>query len=222
MRLKDKIKAVNLRIEGKTHREIRLQIPNLAKSTLSNWLSNLKLTPKQEKKLKNNLEKINYNAKARSAWTHREKKKKRVKKFFEEAKNEYRILSKDPFFLVCLSLYWAEGNKKTQQFQFTNSDPCAIKAIMRWLLKICKIPKNEIRIRLYTHRIFASENYEKFWSKITGISINNFQKTILKETPHRIKKNPNYKGCIQLRVLKTAFYWRVMGWLKELTTEYNL
>jgi len=67
MRLEDKIKAINLRIEGKTHREIRLQIPNLAKSTLSNWLSGLKLTPKQEKKLKNNLKKINYNAKARSA-----------------------------------------------------------------------------------------------------------------------------------------------------------
>jgi len=111
MRLEDKIKAINLRIEGKTHREIRLQIPNLAKSTLSNWLSGLKLTPKQEKKLKNNLKKINYNAKARSAWTHRKKKK---------------------------------------------------------------------------------------------------------------EKNPDYKGCIQLRVLKTAFYWRVMGWLKELTTEYNL
>ncbi len=188
MRLEDKRRAINLRIQGKTYREIQSIVPNLPKATISNWLSNLKLTSEQEKILKKHLKEVNYNAKVKSAWVKKEAKKERVRKFFEEAEKEYHILSKNPFFLVCLSLYWAEGNKKTETFQFTNSDPCAIKAIMRWLVEICGIPKEKIKFRLFIHKIYEHENCERFWSQITGIPTSDFQKTIFKPTPHKIKK----------------------------------
>lgn len=222
MRLEDKRKAIDLRIRGKTYKEIMSSIPNLSKSTISNWLSKLNLTPEQDKVLKDHLKEVTYNAKVKSAWVKKEAKKERIKKYFAEAKKEYAILSKNPFFLVCLSLYWAEGNKKTEFFQFTNSDPRAIKAIMRWLIEICEIPKQGIKIRLQAHKVYAHENPEKFWSEVTKIPVSNFQKTIFKETPHKIKKNLDYKGCIQLRVFKTGFYWKVMGWIQELIKEHDL
>ncbi len=222
MRLEDKRKAIELRIQGKTYREIQFLIPNLPKATISNWLSNLRLTPIQEKVLKKHLKEVNYSAKVKSAWVKKEAKKERIKKYFHEAEKEYITLSKNPFFLICLSLYWAEGNKKTEFFQFTNSDPRAIKAIMRWLITLCGIPKKDIKFRLYMHKIYAHENPEKFWSKITKIPISDFQKTIFKETPHKIKKNIDYKGCVQLRVFKTGFYWKMVGWIQLLIKEYEL
>jgi len=221
MRLKDKKRAVDLRLQGKTYSEIISSIPNLSKSTISGWLKNIEFNSKQKQNLEKHIREVVHTAREKSNWARTKKRQERKKEVFRQAENEYAFLSKNPFFLVCLSLYWAEGNKKTEgQFQFTNSDPYAIKVIMRWLIKICKIPKNEIKIRLYTHRIFANENYEKFWSEVTGIPIASFQKTILKETPHKIKKNINYKGCIQLRVLKTAFQWKVTAWVQKLIREF--
>ena len=222
MRLEDKKRAINLRLQGKTYNEIRATIPNLSKSTISGWLRNLEFSQKQKINLEKHLEKIANSSREKSAWTRRNKRQEKIKIILAEAKKEYSILSKKPFFLMCLSLYWAEGNKKGGQFQFTNSDPCAIKAIMKWLLKTCKIPKKDIKIRLYTHKIFSDENYEKFWSKVTNIPISDFQKTIFKDTPHKIKKNTNYKGCIQLRVLKSELQWKVLEWTQQLIKEYRL
>lgn len=222
MRLEDKKRAIDLRIQGKTYNEIISSIPNLSKSTISGWLKDLKLSQKQKQNLEKHIEENAHSAREKSNWMRSKKRLDGIQKIFEEAKKEYLHLSKNPFFLVCLSLYWAEGNKKSGQFQFTNSDPCAINAIMRWLLKTCKIPKKDIKIRLYTHKIFSNENYEKFWSGVTGIPISDFQKTILKDIPHKIKKNPNYKGCIQLRVLKSALQWKVIAWIQLLVKEYQL
>jgi hypothetical protein len=83
---------------------------------------------------------------------------------------------------------------------------------MRWLTKICKIPKEKIKIRVFIHKIYANENCEKYWSQITGIPISKFQKTIYKPTPHKIKRNLDYKGCIQIRMGGVELFRKVMGW----------
>lgn len=121
-----------------------------------------------------------------------------------------------------LVLYWAEGGKKTEYFQFSNSDPAAVKAAMRWLIKICEIPKEEIKFRVFIHKIYAHEDCEKFWSEIADIPVENFEKTIYKPTPHKLKKNLNYKGCVQIRVLKSELFWKVTCWVQELIKEFGL
>lgn len=221
IRLEEKKRAIELRIQGKTYREILSLIPNLSKSTLSGWLRNVKLTNEQEEKLRKNIERITYNAKVKSAWLKREEKLKRIERIFEEAEREYSLLSKNPLFLIGVILYWAEGSKKSEIFQFSNSDPDAIKAMIKWLTEICKIPKEEIKIRVYIHKVYAHEKCEEFWSQITGIPLSRFYKTIYKPTPHKLKKNPNYKGCVQIRVLKTEFFWKVMGWIEKLKKNTN-
>jgi len=219
LRLEDKNRAIDLRIQGKTYSEIRSKISNLSKSTLSGWLSKMRLTPKQSELLKGNLERINYNARVKAGWTKKAKKREKIRVIFQQAENEYQNLKNNNLFLIGLSLYWAEGNKKTEMFQFTNSDPEAIKIVIKWLVEIYLIPKEKIKIRLYIHKVYAHENCEKFWSKTTGIPYQKFQKTIYKPTAHKMKKNPDYKGCIQLRVLKTDFYWKVMGLIKALIND---
>jgi hypothetical protein len=221
-RLKDKKLAIELRRQGKTYSEIRAIIPNLSKSTLSEWLKNVKLTKEEEIRLKKRLREKISKAWVKAVWTKKKQKEERIKKVLKEASREYILLSKNPLFRLGVVLYWAEGGRKREMFQFSNSDPRIIKAMMRWLTKICKIPKEKIKFRIYIHKIYARENCEEFWSKITGIPVSKFYETIYKPTPHRLKKNPNYKGCAQIRILKTDFYWKVMGWIKKLIKEYHL
>ncbi len=223
LRLEDKQKALKLRIEGKSYREIINVIPNLSKGTLSGWLSRLKLTPVQQKRLEHRLRDINYNAKTKSAWTKKEEKRKRIKKYYEEAKRDYPILIKNRLFFIGLALYWAEGSKKTQEFQFTNSDPYAVMAIIKWLTRILKISKDRIKIRLYIHKTYAHENCEKFWSTFTGIKLEDLQKTVYKPTQYRLKRNMDYKGCAQLRVLKSSnIFWKIMAWIDLLKKDFDL
>lgn len=116
MRLEDKRRAIDLRIRGKSYSEIRSIIPNLPKATLSNWIRGVNFTPEQEENLKRHLQKISYSARIRSAWAKKEEKKKRIQKIFNEAEIEYLYLSKNPFFLICLSLLLGRGKQKNRIF----------------------------------------------------------------------------------------------------------
>jgi len=222
LRLEDKRKAIKLRLQGKTFREIRTIIPNLPKSTLSGWLRNVKLTPEQRKTLLENIERITYNARVKAGWTKRFKNEKRNQKILTKAEGELPALIKSPLFLIGLVLYWAEGTRKSGYFRFTNSDPKIIKIMMRWLKEVCQIPEEKIKIRIFIHKIYAHENCEKFWSEITNIPVNKFLKTIYKPTPHRIKKNQEYKGCVQINVSGVEFFRRILGWINGLSKKLNV
>jgi len=216
LRLEDKRKAIELRIRGKTYKEIRAIIPNLPKSTLSGWLRNVRLTKEQGARLKKHLQEITYNARIKTAWTKKKKKQERIQKIFEEAKKEYPLLSKNPFFLIGLTLYWAEGSKSSECVQFSNSDPRLIKIMMKWFRKICKIPEEKIKTHIYIHRVYRKENCEKFWSKVTNIPLSRFGKTTLKPTPHKIKKNLDYKGVCRIDISDVNLLRKIIGWQQAL------
>lgn len=222
LRTEDKKLAIQLRIRGGTYNEIREIIPNLSKSTLSYWLANFKLSIKQRRVLEKHIKQKSYDARVKSAWTKKIKKQDKINRIILEAKEEYQLLKKNPLFLVGLSLYWAEGARKISypNFQFTNSDPEMVKIMIKWIIEICKIPKSKIKMRVYIHKVYANEKCEEFWSKVSGIPMKMMKKTIYKPTPHKSKKNPDYKGCIQLRVFKTEFFWRVIGWIQNLSKEF--
>lgn len=218
LRLEQKRKAIALRIQGKSYREIRALIPNLSKSTLSGWLKNVKLTAEQEKKLKMNLEKIIWDARMKSAWTKKKKRLEQIKYTSEQAKKELPSFLKNPLFLVGLSLYWAEGSKKSGgTIQFSNSDPQMIKIMMKWFREICKVPEEKIRAHIYIHRVYKSENCEKFWSNITGIPVLRFGKTTYKPTLHKIKKNLDYKGVCRIEISNVNLFRRIIGWQQGLS-----
>ncbi len=169
MRLKDKIYAIQLRKEGKTHGEIRKIIPNLSKSTLSGWLRDIKLTSAQEERIRGKAIERLEKARFFGAKANRAKRLKRIKETVEKAKNETPELLSSRLFLIGLILYWCEGTQKTGDFSFMNSDPVIIKIMMKWLQNVCKIPKNKVRFRLYIHRVYAKERCERFWSKELGV-----------------------------------------------------
>lgn len=211
-RLEDKKQAIELRLSGKSYREIITIIPNLSKSTLSGWLRNVKLTPAQEKRLGKNIKKITYNARVKSAWAKKKKRLRQTKRVIEEAKRELPNLLKIPLFLVGLSLYWAEGSKSSEKIQFANSDPRLIRMMIKWFRKICKVPKEKLKIHIYIHKVYKNENCEEFWSKVTGVPVSRFGKTTYKPTPHRVKKNLDYKGVCRIDINNVALFRKIMAW----------
>lgn len=221
-RSEDKNKAIKLRQSGYTFSDIRSIIPSLPKSTLSGWLKDIKLTEKQENKLLKRIKKKSHDGRIKANLAKKLKYEKRTQEVIDNAKKEFISFSKNPLALIGIVLYWAEGGRKHGYFQFSNSDPIIIKTMMRWLREFCKIPEEKLRIRVYIHKIYAHENCEKFWSRVANIPISKFQKTIYKPTPHKIKKNFSYKGCIQIRVVNTDLFKKVIGWQKGMIKLFNL
>jgi len=211
MRLEDKLHAIKLRRQGKTYKEIIEKIPNLSKSTLSGWLKYLELTPTQQKRLAERATKGRAKARFLASKTNREKRIRRMQETITKAEVDVPKLIKNPLFLLGVTLYWCEGTQKTNDFDFINSDPLVIKLMMKWLNEICKISKENLQLRLYIHKIYENERCEEFWSKELEMPLSQIKITY-KPTPYKIKRNPNYKGCLRVRCGGVELFRKFLGW----------
>lgn len=221
IRLEDKRKAIELRQLGYSYNEIVEKIPNLSKSTLSCWLRTIELTDAQKNRILQKIEEASISARIKGSWANKEKAIKRIECLQKEAESEYKELLKNPLFTSGLSLYWAEGSKKSKRFQFINSDPSMIKFMMGWLRNIFCIKDEEITIRLYLHRIYENEDCELFWEKITNIPKTKFLKTIYKPTVHNVKKNLEYKGCCRIEIKGSKLFWKICKWQEMLARNFT-
>jgi len=214
LRLVDKQKAIFLRKQGLSYKEIIATIPNLSKGTLSGWCKDIELTNAQIENLKKRTTDRMEKARLMSGIVNHKKRLNREKDIINIAKKDFLKYKNDPFFNFGIALYWAEGSKTQRMFQFMNSNPAIIKIMVQWVEKYLKIDKMELKLRLYTHSIFANEKYEEFWSNLLKIPVKNFLRTIYKQTPHNFKKNPNYKGCLRLENYKVANWLTIMSWIE--------
>lgn len=210
--LKLKTKAQHLRRRGKTYSEIQDILGPLAKGTLSNWLKPIELTEIQKERIRKKITDRSVLGRQKGGWKNHQKRLDRIANIQSAARREFSHLCINKFFLTGLVLYLAEGSRKTERFQFMNSDPFLVKIIMKWLNKFHKISTANIKARLYTHKIFIDENHEKFWSSFLNIPLTQFLKTIYKPTLHKIKKNPGYKGCLRIEISGTELFWKIMKW----------
>jgi hypothetical protein len=210
MKLKEKITAINLRKLGKSYSEIRKKI-KVSKSTLSLWLRDIKLTPKQENRIYVKLRQKNA---YRLAKINQQKRIERTKEIIERSKKEISLYLKDPLFLAGLMLYWAEGDKseRGEEVKFTNSDPAMIKLMIKWFREICKIPKEKFRIAIHIHNLLCRGDVERYWSKITNIPLSQFYKTQIKSTSLKHRKNPLYNGTCAIRIGDKDLFRRIKGW----------
>ncbi len=218
MRLQEKRHAISLRLEGYTYNEIRAKIPNLSKSTISGWMKGVELTDSQKQRIQNKIRTSAESSRLRGAWANHQKAQNRIALLYKAAEKDFKTFSTESLFVVGISLYWAEGAKTSRRFQFMNSDPAMIRLMMKWLRKYYNVPNQDIIIRLYIHHVYAHEDCESFWSKVTEISATEFARTIYKPSGHLVKKNQNYKGCLRIEVRGSNLFWKMMAW-KDMITE---
>lgn len=212
MNLELKQKAITLRKSGKTYTEIQTVLGSIPKGTLSTWLKPIQLSAAQKQRILKRMKTGATAGRQIGGWKNRELSLKRIESIKQSAAEDFKTLSQNPLFIMGITLYWAEGSKTNRAFQFMNSDIRLIKLMILWLKTIGKIPRDKVKLRLYTHTIYSHLNHELYWSKELKIPLSQFKKTVYKATPHTAPKNPNYKGCMRLEVSGSELFWKITAW----------
>lgn len=164
-----KNRAIKLRNEGYSYTAISQKI-SVAKSTLSDWLSDLNYTPNQE-----TLDKIGKARIASNAF------KKRAKlSAILAAKNQAEIdigsITKRDLFMLGIGLYLGEGTKTHNNVRVINSNPKIIALAIKWFCEVCGLTMGNFKIRLHLYPDNNIEECQRFWSLQTKVPRNSFYK----------------------------------------------
>lgn len=217
--------AINLRKKGYSYRDILQHVP-VSKSTLSFWLRGGGLSRRQRQRL--TLKKIA--AARRGAQAQRNKRLKVTKEIKDKAKNEIAGIDIDTrmFWLMGIMLYWAEGAKEKNHtpsvsVKFSNSDPLMIRFFQRWLVGVCKIPRNHLKYELYIHESNKSrlKLIRHYWADTLGIAEERLDRIYFKKNKVRTKRKNvgmEYYGLIRIVVAKSvALNRKISGWIEGIT-----
>lgn len=215
----DKHLAIELRKKGLSYNEIRRKL-DIPKSTMHYWFRSLRWSKIIKKRLTKKAQRL---ATKRLRAVVRAQKKRwenQRKQYRKEAKKEFPILKSNPLFLAGLMLYWGEGDSKIENcaVRLSNTDPKMIKIFSLFLQKICRAPKNKIRIEPILYPDLDEEYCKIFWSRISGIPLNQFIKTQFIEGRHPTRRL-SYGICnvyISSRELKEKIFIWLKLYQKEL------
>jgi len=190
-----KEKAFKLRVKGYSIKEIADKL-DIAKSTVSLWVRDIKLNKKAQERLKKRRLLSYYKIALR--WETKRKKEQEelnliARNIVKEIKNDINQKR-----VYCSLLYWCEGAKGyNDSIRFVNSDPLLIKTFLKLFRDSFPIKESKFRVLMYLHSYHNEKLQKEFWSNLTQISKNQFNKTFLKpNTKKRIRND--YPGCVAI------------------------
>jgi hypothetical protein len=218
--VQEKERAVELRKKGYSYNEILKEV-KVAKSSISLWLKDLPLTADEKRYLRRRTDSNISRGRIKAASTNHAHKIERDRRIIMNAQKEFYKYQHDPLFHTGISLYWAEGAKRSNMFQFTNSDVDMANIMLLWLEIFVGCKRENLGYRLYIHKPYAHMEYEKVWARKLGVPLSQFKRTVIKPTSFKYKKRPSYEGCMRFEVPRsTSLYLKISGWTKALI-EYH-
>lgn len=220
-----KLKAIELRKKGLSYREILEQV-HVARSTLSVWLRDIKLAKKHRVRLS---EKQRLSA-LRGAASRYRQRILRTEEIYREAARDIAAISDRELWFMGIMLYWAEGAQEREArpgsgVWFTNSDPHMIKIFLKWLLEVCKVPRNAISFEVTVqgpHR-YTEAHIVQYWSYITGFKKKDFSRVYFKQQhlKRKRKKSAAYQGVLKIKVKESSGLNRkIAGWIRAIYAYY--
>ncbi len=208
-------KATRLRKQGWSYNIIceRLKV---SKSTLSCWLSEVPYIPNAavRKRIKEGPAKS-------SALSHK-KKLERIAVINAQAVSEIGQLTKRDLWMLGLGLYIGEGTKLYNTTQVANSNPDVIRIAMKWFREICGLTREHFSLIVHLHPDTDQEKALRFWSKVSGIPLSQFGKTIMdaRQNKSRIKYRILPYGTVHIRIKShgkkeygVVLLRRILGWI---------
>ncbi|MEK9170408.1 MAG: helix-turn-helix domain-containing protein [Patescibacteria group bacterium] len=196
MKIKERHKAIKLRKSGHSLKEIAKNL-DVAKSSVSMWVRDVKLSPVAERRLLTKIKLGQFNAaknkKAQTAAIEN--------KYLQEAMAEIKKMdiSENYAKLLCAVIYWCEGAKSNKSgINFVNSDPKLVSSFLDLLRASFLLDERKFRPCIHLHSYHNPQKQLDFWSKMTDINKKQFTKPYLKpNTGKRI--HDDYQGCIAIR-----------------------
>jgi hypothetical protein len=215
-----KEKAIALRQQGFSYREIMMQIP-VAKSTIALWLRSVGLSKQQKQRLTEK----KWEAIKRGAEAKHRQRMTRIEEIISNAQKEIGTITQRELWLMGIMLYWAEGSKEKSYrpgspARFTNGDPDMICLFLKWLNHVYHKTLNDITIDLYIHEIQRARTHEiiEFWTKKIGCKESYFQHVYYKKSnPKTVRKNigDSYHGILRIGIKSSSIINRqIAGWTK--------
>lgn len=214
MRAQERKEARRLRERGFSIREISEAI-ECAKSSISEWVRGIPLSPEQIERLE--LKQDRARAKAANH-------PNSPKNVWATIRNDIRNSAKKEISPNCSSevlrvigsaLYWAEGYKQSvNMVNFSNSDPLMIALAMRFFREVCKVPEAKFRGTVHIHPHLDKRKAEKFWSDISSIPLKQFHKTqfgVSKASKNKRDTLP--LGTFRIIICDTRLKSRIDGWI---------
>lgn len=217
MRL-DKEKAIQLRKEGKSYREIErmLKIP---KSTLTGWF---------QKKIWSNKVKATLSIQARKASSLRMKiLQQKINKERQElynltaqiAKGEFQKYKDDPLFRAGLMIYWGEGDNKLINgvIRVVNTDPAMLRLFHLFIQMYLKEVSHKTKAYLVLYPDLVENRCKRFWSRNIGLPMERFIKSTF-ISGHHPTKRLGYGMCTVI-ISSRAYKEKVHAWLNLIRDE---
>ncbi|MBI2644018.1 MAG: hypothetical protein HYW95_00715 [Candidatus Wildermuthbacteria bacterium] len=216
-RIKEKERAVELRKQGLSYREILAKIP-VSKSTLSVWLKSVHLSKKQKQRLTEK----KLAAALRGARTLHLKRLQKWQQIKHTTASNIKFLTKRERWLIGVALYWAEGSKEKEYgrstpVKFSNSDCTMIKFFQSWIQEFFKIPKGKLIYELYIHENATWKEAIVWWGRQLHIK-SKYIRVYFKRPnfqPHRKNIGETYHGLIRIKVSASSDLTRkISGWVE--------
>lgn len=212
--LKDK--AITLRLDGKTYREILKEVP-VAKSTLSLWLRSVGLSIPQKQRITE----LRRSAALRGARRKTQNRLREIEQCTKEGMDAVQALTERELWLIGTALYWAEGSKQNSRSKstgviFTNTDPRMIRVYLAWLQRL-GIATDSIQTSLYVHRDRESDApaFREWWSAQIGtLPVHNVYFKRGNSATRRQNVGDLYHGILRITVKSSTLLNRqIEGWV---------
>ncbi len=207
-----KERVITLREKGLSHSEIRAEVP-LAKSTISRWCKNIRLTKSQILRLDQLKAKGSYIGNLKGSKVNQKKRAIEIDRIKKVAKSEVPLLLKEKFWIAGLMLYWAEG-RKSGKVGISNSDPNIIEFVMEWLRRYCSVENPKFRPHLNLHSGQNETEIKKFWSNVIKLPEEQFGKSYIKKEGTGHRKNILYKGTLRVDICNLDLLYKILGWIE--------
>ena len=132
----------------------------------------------------------------------------------QSARKDFNTLRRNSLFVAGIMLYWGEGDSNIQNgsVRLVNTDPEMIRIFSLFLQKICKVPKEKIKIQLTLYPDLMDDRCRIFWSRAINVPIDQFIKTQYIKGRHPTKRL-KYGICL-MYVSSRELKEKIFVWLK--------
>jgi hypothetical protein len=115
-----------------------------------------------------------------SGWTQLAARRRAEREAFQQ-EGRRRARANEPGFIAGCMLYWAEGSKKRNQLQFTNSDPAMARFFVDFLKTYFDLAPEQIRItcHLYADHLDKQVAIERHWLETLGLPSESLRKSVV-------------------------------------------
>lgn len=215
MKIAEKQKAIGLRLEGRSIKDIS-RLVGVSKASVSVWVRDVILDKNQLSVLKRK----GFSSEVTEKRRHKRLENEQAKRdeISQLAEKEIKSISKRDLRLIGLCLYWGEGGKTHKgAARISNSDPAVIKVMMRFFREICDVEEKKFRGHIHIHSHLEKEKAEKYWELVSGIPRAQFFKTYMKPSiASKNKKDSLPYGTFDIYVCNTKLFLQIIAQIEKI------